>query len=163
MFIGNNSKFGHNCMLLTGKHSYGNSPKSNLRTVLEWHGISNYNMFISPNNDKNISILELSDMLEYSSKYFKNIIKKRFEILKLNGKDYISVNKFTDWLQQKDAPILGNDIRIGNNCWIASGAIILGSVSIGDNSVVGAGSVVTKGFPENVLICGNPARIIKQL
>ena len=120
-------------------------------------------MFISPNNDKNISILELSDMLEYSSKYFKNIIKKRFEILKLNGKDYISVNKFTDWLQQKDAPILGNDIRIGNNCWIASGAIILGSVSIGDNSVVGAGSVVTKGFPENVLICGNPARIIKQL
>ena len=39
VFIGNNSKFGHNCMLLTGKHSYGNSPKSNLRTVLEWHGI----------------------------------------------------------------------------------------------------------------------------
>ena len=54
-------------------------------------------------------------------------------------------------------------IHIGDDCWIGGGAIILPGVSLGNNVVVGAGSVVTKSFGDNVVIAGNPAKIIKHL
>ena len=55
------------------------------------------------------------------------------------------------------------DIEIGDSVWIASGAIVIGPVKIGKNSIVGAGSVVTEDIPEGVLVAGNPAREIRKL
>lgn len=54
------------------------------------------------------------------------------------------------------------DVTIGNNAWIGGGAIICPGVTLGNNVIVGAGSVVTKSFGDNVVIAGNPARIIKE-
>ena len=54
-------------------------------------------------------------------------------------------------------------IKIGTNVWIASGVIVLGGVTIGENTVIAAGSVVTKDIPANVLVAGTPARIIRDL
>lgn len=54
-------------------------------------------------------------------------------------------------------------IHIKQNCWIGAGATILRGVTIGKNSVVGAGSVVTKDVPDNVIVVGNPAKIIKRI
>jgi maltose O-acetyltransferase len=54
-------------------------------------------------------------------------------------------------------------ITIGDNVWLGGGVIVLPGVRIGDNSVVGAGSVVTRDIPANVVAVGNPARVIKQL
>lgn len=54
-------------------------------------------------------------------------------------------------------------ITIGSCCWIGGGAIILPGVSIGDGTVVGAGSVVTKDMPANVVAAGNPCRIIRAI
>lgn len=54
-------------------------------------------------------------------------------------------------------------IIIGDNVWIGGGAIICPGVTIGDNAVVGAGSVVTKDVPQNVVVAGNPARMIKEI
>lgn len=55
-------------------------------------------------------------------------------------------------------------IKIGSNVWLGNNVIILKGTEIGENSVVGAGSVVTGGkFPANVVIAGNPAKIIKSL
>ena len=48
-------------------------------------------------------------------------------------------------------------IHIGRNVWLGAGAIILSGVTVGDNSIVGAGSVVTKDVPANVIVVGNPA------
>ena len=60
--------------------------------------------------------------------------------------------------------IKAKSIKIGNNCWIGAGAIILPEVELGEHTVVGAGSVVTKSFKEsNQVIGGNPAKIIKKL
>ncbi|OJG78105.1 chorismate mutase [Enterococcus ratti] len=54
-------------------------------------------------------------------------------------------------------------IKIGNNVWLGGGVIVTPGVTLGDNVVVGAGSVVTTSFPKNVVIAGNPARIIKRI
>lgn len=54
-------------------------------------------------------------------------------------------------------------VHIGRNCWIGAGAIILPGVTIGDNTVIGAGSVVTKDIPANVVAVGNPCRVLREI
>lgn len=54
-------------------------------------------------------------------------------------------------------------ITVGNNVWFGGNVTVLPGVTIGDNSVIGAGSLVTKDIPANVVAAGNPCKIIKQL
>ena len=54
-------------------------------------------------------------------------------------------------------------IKIGNKCWIGANVIILPGVTIGDNSVIGAGSVVTKDIPANVVAFGNPCHVYREI
>ena len=53
------------------------------------------------------------------------------------------------------------DITVGNNVWFGHRVIVLPGVNIGSNSIIGAGSVVTKDVPDFAIVAGNPARIIK--
>jgi acetyltransferase-like isoleucine patch superfamily enzyme len=64
---------------------------------------------------------------------------------------------------QRRAVTIGKPIVIERNVWIAAGAIIIGGVTVGENSVVAAGSVVTKDVPRNTLVGGNPARVIRSI
>lgn len=59
-----------------------------------------------------------------------------------------------------EVPSKGYDISIGSGCWIASNVIFIGNSSVGDNSIVFAGSIVTKHFPPNSKLAGVPARTI---
>lgn len=54
-------------------------------------------------------------------------------------------------------------VHIGNRVWIGAGSIILPGVTIGDGSVIGAGSVVTKDIPANVVAVGNPCRVMREI
>ncbi len=54
-------------------------------------------------------------------------------------------------------------VHIGKNCWLGAGVIVLPGVTIGDNSVIGAGSIVTKDIPANVLAVGNPCRVLREI
>ena len=54
-------------------------------------------------------------------------------------------------------------VVLKKNCWIGAGAVILPGVTVGENSIVGAGSVVTKDVPANTVVAGNPAKFIKNL
>jgi acetyltransferase-like isoleucine patch superfamily enzyme len=54
-------------------------------------------------------------------------------------------------------------IRIGHGCWIGMNSVVLKGVSIGNNTIVGAGSVVVRDLPDGVVAVGNPARIARRL
>ena len=54
-------------------------------------------------------------------------------------------------------------VRIEDNCWIGGGVIVLPGVTIGKGTVIGAGSVVTKNIPENVVAVGNPCRVLRKI
>jgi acetyltransferase-like isoleucine patch superfamily enzyme len=95
IYIGDNTFFGHNCMVLTGYHQFIDGQRAKLSGNVE-------------------------------------IIRE------------------------------GNDIVIGCGCWIASGSIITRRVTIGDNVIIGAGSVVTRDIPSNCFAAGVPAIVIKK-
>lgn len=67
-----------------------------------------------------------------------------------------------DHCKRVDGQPLLSDTYIGKRCFIAVNATILPGVRIGDEVVVGAGSVVSKNVPSNVIVAGNPARIIRE-
>ncbi len=64
---------------------------------------------------------------------------------------------------QRRAAVIAKPIVIERNVWIAAGAMIIGGVTVGENSVVAAGSVVTRDVPANSLVGGNPARVIRSI
>jgi acetyltransferase-like isoleucine patch superfamily enzyme len=64
---------------------------------------------------------------------------------------------------QRRAATIGKPIVIERNVWIAAGATVIGGVTVGENSVVAAGSVVTRNVAPNTLVGGNPARVIRSI
>lgn len=69
----------------------------------------------------------------------------------------ISAAERRNWLES------AKPITIGSDVWVGGGAIICPGVTIGDRSVIGAGSVVTRDIPSDVIAAGNPARVIREL
>lgn len=79
----------------------------------------------------------------------------------------VSIYTATHPLDAHERCIIGKEygytIKIGNKVWIGGNAIILPGVTIGDEAVIAAGSVVTKDVPAKCVVAGSPARIIKKL
>lgn len=65
--------------------------------------------------------------------------------------------------QRNEGLEYAHPITIGNNVWLGGNVVVLPGVSIGNNTVIGAGSVVTKDIPENVVAVGNPCRVVKSI
>ena len=68
-----------------------------------------------------------------------------------------------NWKERAEGLEFAKPVTIGSDVWICGGAVVCPGVSIGQRSVIGAGSVVTKDIPAGVFAAGNPCRIIKQL
>lgn len=77
----------------------------------------------------------------------------------LTGTHELSTTEVTGRLNTF-TPAEGRDIMIGRRCWIASGAILLGPVTIGDGAVVAAGAVVRSDVPKGAFAAGVPARVV---
>lgn len=68
-----------------------------------------------------------------------------------------------EWKERASGFEFAKAISIGSDTWIGGGAIVCPGVTIGNRSVIGAGSVVTRDIPDNVFAAGNPCRVIKAL
>ena len=68
-----------------------------------------------------------------------------------------------DYRQRNQGLEYAKPIRVGNNVWIGGNVVVLPGVTIGDNCVIGAGSIVTKDIPENTVAVGNPCKVIKNI
>lgn len=77
--------------------------------------------------------------------------------------DFHSVNPEGRRYNSDSEEIGCSSVIIENNVWLGMNAIVLKGVTIGENSVIAAGSVVTKSIPPNCIACGNPAKIIKTI
>ena len=74
------------------------------------------------------------------------------------------VHSYKDFdLKQDSKPITTNPTYVGRNCFIGFGAVILPGTYLGDNSVVGANSVVKGVYPEGSRLAGNPAKVLKMI
>ena len=68
-----------------------------------------------------------------------------------------------DYLERRGSKEYAYPVTVGHNVWIGGNVVILPGVSIGDNSIIGGGSVVTKDIPANVIAVGNPCKVIREL
>jgi maltose O-acetyltransferase len=79
------------------------------------------------------------------------------------GVQLLAADHPADPQARRDGVEFARPIDIGENTWLGGGVIVLPGRNIGANSVVGAGSVVTKDVPEGVVAAGNPCRVIREL
>ena len=78
-----------------------------------------------------------------------------------NGK-YVGERQDSPTTKPNERKIYYQSVEIGNNCWIGNGVVILSGVTIGNGCIVGANSVITKNIPDECMVVGVPARIIKK-
>ena len=76
---------------------------------------------------------------------------------------FYTVNHPLDPKRRNEGYVYGKPIVLGKNVWIGGSCTILSGVTIGDNAVIGAGSVVTRDIPANCIAVGNPARVIRSI
>ena len=74
-----------------------------------------------------------------------------------------AVNHSLDPKERINGGCFGKPVHIGKNVWIGGDAKILAGVTIGDNSIIGTGSIVTKDIPSNVIAVGNPCKVIREI
>ena len=74
-----------------------------------------------------------------------------------------AVNHATDAEERIKGGCYGKPIQIGENVWLGGDVKILAGVTVGNNAIIGAGSIVTKDIPANVIAAGNPCRVIREI
>jgi maltose O-acetyltransferase len=79
------------------------------------------------------------------------------------GSKIVTASHPIDAEKRKDWSVSGRPVKIEEDVWIGAGVIVLPGVTVGARSIIGAGSVVTKDVPSDVIVAGNPARIIRAL
>ena len=74
-----------------------------------------------------------------------------------------SVNHSIDAEERINGGCIGKPINIGKNVWLGGDVKVLAGVSIGDNTIIGTGSIVTHDIPSNVIAVGNPCKVIREI
>ncbi|MFT8325085.1 sugar O-acetyltransferase [Oenococcus sicerae] len=72
-------------------------------------------------------------------------------------------NHLFDAKERELGGCIAKPITIGNHCWLAANVTVLPGVTIGDDTIIGAGSVVTHNIPSSVIAAGNPCRVLRQI
>lgn len=162
--IGSNCEFKGNCFVLGEKFiSIGN--EFHAGTHLRIEAISNHNsQAFHPSIEigDNVSIEDFCHIgcIEKISIGSGTMIASRVYI---SDHSHGNISSADLDITPAKRPLFSKPINIGKNVWLGEGCCIMPGVSLGSNVIVGANAVVTHSFPDNSVIAGVPARIIKQL
>ena len=119
---------------------------------------------IQTGNDANVEIGEQTHIQSgcQLSAYKSSIIIGRGVEIAPNCAFYSYNHGIEANIPVRDQPLISNgDIVVGDDAWLGYGVVVLDGVEIGENAIIGAGSVVTKNIPPNSIAVGNPAKFVK--
>ena len=111
----------------------------------------------------NCSINEDSHITAINSIRIGNNVRISKKVLITDNAHGASLSELMDIAPNKRPLYSKGPVQIDDNVWIGMNVIVLKGVHIGENSVIGAGSIVTKNIPKNVIAAGNPCKIIKNI
>jgi maltose O-acetyltransferase len=154
-------------MHLTAEFNAAASRDDRLRILRELLGSIGEGSFIRPPFH-----CDYGYQLHIGARTFANFGLVALDVARIDIGDDVQIGPYVQFLTathpleagpRRDKWEAARPIRIGNNVWLGGGVIVCPGVTIGDDTVVGAGSVVVRDLPAKVLAVGNPARIVRQL
>ena len=160
LYIGNNVRIGHHVMI--------DALSENGVQLADYVKIGNYSQIIGTGSIKNIGkglrIGKNSSFSEFCLFGAAGGITIGNDVIAGQNVRFHSENHNYDDADKliREQGVNRKGISVGNNCWIGAGAVFLDGSSIGSGCIVAANSVVTKHFPDNVIIGGVPAKILKK-
>ena len=128
--------------------------------------IINMNCTFVDNNriDIGSNVLIASNVQIYTATHSTKVNASNVQIYTATHSTKVNERMVEDWAEGEEiCRTYALPVRIEDGVWIGGGTILLPGVTIGKNSVIGAGSVVTRSIPANCVAVGNPCRVIKQI
>ena len=137
------------------------NPKEGAKIIKKWFGSTGENVYIN-----RLVVVDYGINIHIGENFYSNYNLTMLDVCPITiGKNaMIGPNcQFLTPLHPLDPTERNSPITIGDNFWAGGGVTVLPGVTLGNNVIAGAGSVITKSFGDNVVLAGNPARVIKEI
>ena len=135
--------------------------------IKDWFGSTGQNLYINPR-----LVVDYGVNIHLGENFYSNWNLTMLDVCPIRIGDNAMIGPNCQFLtplhpldpQERNSGVeYGKPITIGDNFWAGGGVIVLPGVTLGNNVVAGSGAVITKSFGDNVVLAGNPARVIKEI
>ena len=142
-------------------------PLKGMEIIKGWFGSTGENLYINPR-----LVVDYGVNIHLGENFYSNWNLTMLDVCPITIGDNAMIGPNCQFLtplypldpdERNSGLEFGKPITIGKNFWAGGGVIVLPGVTLGDNVVAGAGAVITKSFGDNVVLAGNPARVIKEI
>ena len=143
------------------------NPKEGAKIIKKWFGSTGENVYIN-----RWVVVDYGINIHIGENFYSNYNLTMLDVCPITiGKNamigpncqFLTPLHPLDPIERNSGKEYGAPITIGDNFWAGGGVTVLPGVTLGNNVVAGAGSVITKSFGDNVVLAGNPARVIKEI
>ena len=143
------------------------NPKEGAKIIKKWFGSTGENVYIN-----RWVVVDYGINIHIGENFYSNYNLTLLDVCPITiGKNamigpncqFLTPLHPLDPIERNSGKEYGAPITIGDNFWAGGGVTVLPGVTLGNNVVAGAGAVITKSFGDNVVLAGNPARVIKEI
>ena len=143
------------------------NPKEGAKIIKKWFGSTGENVYIN-----RLVVVDYGINIHIGENFYSNYNLTMLDVCPITiGKNamigpncqFLTPLHSLDPTERNSGKEYGAPITIGDNFWAGGGVTVLPGVTLGNNVVAGAGAVITKSFGDNVVLAGNPARVIKEI